>query len=347
MAEKPSLAEMLAADAQELSSSTETVDTSTPTKTESPSAETVDSSTSTAPETTDAPADATTTSEVDSTTTDESLRAWAKEKWPEKAAIIDLYKEDEEFVKGMLEAGSLVGKRNEDAEYIRKLREYGISDDDISRLIEEKRNPPSTTTTTTETTEQWNPAWVTEDEKGNWLVTAEGRKVSDIHKKIENYRSDLSAAMRDPARWDNFVEKYSGKKRADPKAEIESVKAEIAYRDLVRQQEEFKTKHKDLLFAGEGFTPFGEKVNELLLDEGFYPNLTGQWDKRADKAMKIAAAIIAPQPAKRTIPIPAKRQPAVAAGKNIKMTSGEFRNKYPNAGLYEFAQYLEQGELPK
>ena len=354
MADKPSLAELLAKDAKEVSPPTETVDPSTATEPESTSAmvdsSATDATASTATED-DAAKDTSADSKTETSTEDEdALRAWAKEEFPDKAAIIDLYKGDKEFLKGVLEAASLVGKRNDDADIIRRLREYGVNDDDISRLVEEKRNPSSATTATatrTETTEQWNPAWVTEDEKGNWVVTAEGRKVPDIQRKIDNFRTDLSAAMRDPARWDGYIEKYSGKKRADPKAEVEGIKQEMAQRETVRQQEDFKTKHKDLLFAGEGFTALGTKVNDFLLDEGFYPNLTNQWDKRADKAMQMAAAMIAPQPAKRTIPIPAKRQPAVAAGKNIKMTLADLRAKYPDFSLYDYDQYLVKGELPK
>lgn len=344
MADKPSLAEMLAKDGEELSPSTTTTAASTtvvpdiaPETPETPVVEATQD-TQAATETPEA--------EEASESPSADLMAWAKEVFPDKANIIGLYKSDEEMMKGLLEASTLVGKRNEEAEYAKRLREYGVTEEDIARIVEEKRNPGiAKTSPTAEISELWNPAWVTEDENGQWVITSEGRKIPDIQRKIANYRTDLSTAMRDPAKWDGFVEKYSGKKKTDPKVEIDRVRQEMAQKDLERQVKEFEVKHDKVLFAGDSFTQLGQEVFNLLQDGGFYPSAT--FTQRAEKAMQFAAAIIAPQPSKRTIPVPAKRQTPVAAGKNVKLTVKEFRDKFPDAGLYDIVQYEEKGILPK
>ena len=273
---------------------------------------------------------------------------WLLETQPENADEIKTFKTGEDFVKSSFEKSKLIGKRNEDAALVQRMREAGVTDADIAEVLDRKNGRTQTPEPSRKDGPEveYDPKWITFNDKGEPILTAEGRRVPNVESKIAAYRAKMNEAMWNPAVMAELVGKYIKSDDGDVTAALN----EIKNKEFVRTQQDWIKENSQHIYADpatRSFTPLGEKIDSLLKDQGFYPNLVNDFKQRAEKAKEYSIAMLKPTPVKRTVPVPAKHQTPIGGGDKVKLTLEQFKKKYPNYSFGEFADFTEKGIEPK
>lgn len=281
--------------------------------------------------------------EQEATEDEYDIRSYSRDLLGDDAkAWLGTFKSDEDLIKSAWETKQLVGRRNQDSEFVRNLQSLGVTAQDIQQLVAARSDKSSETTPADV---EWDPSWITVDETGKWIPTAKGRAQMDIDGKIDRYRARLTEAMADPAKLAEMLMPHLApnldKSAKDSKAEIE---ARIAADRNQREFDDWQREKKEVLFAGESFTPLGKRVKEILDSGDINPGLS--FREQADKAFKwaMAESRTAASPKKPVSP-KAKHQIPQAPGKKSTLTDEEFFKKY-GTSLAPFAKWKATGELP-
>ncbi len=178
------------------------------------------------------------------------------------------YQTDEDALKGLAEAARTLGKRNEDAEYGKRLREQIAGrEEQILALLqgndEEKKQK-------TDDGPEYDPAWkfqIVQNAEGEW-VAAKGAP-PDVVQKLRKYtewrEKRLDELARSPT---GYVEEALKKKNADIDKLVRETVAQELYRHQVSSQlQSWEGENRELLYVNGkdesgGLTPIGHAIIE-------------------------------------------------------------------------------------
>ncbi len=281
-----------------------------------------------------------------------AIRDYFKESLGDEShAWIDQYQNDDELVKGVGELQKLLGRRTDDGNVAKWLRDNNITASDVQGIIDERQSPPAKSNETS-TKDEWNPEWAAFDKQGTLIPTASAP--ADFEARAEKRMAMMREAFLDPAKmYKNFIQPHLEKELAASAGTTQEETAQqIAEVQNTQRLETWKAGKHNLLFVEgtENPTPLGAKVHEYLT-AGRHPKLgvldkSKPWDEQADVALAWATADSQPkQPIEKTVPAKAKHQVAPAKGTAQKLSPAEFFKKY-GTDLQLFTKYMETGELP-
>ena len=204
------------------------------------------------------------------------------------------YKNDHEWARGIGEAIKMVGRKNQQAQVGQKaLSAFEGREDELLRVLDAAKAVGDSGTDGKGDDGLYAPidfqyAWVTTDDKGN-VVAAPGAPSDAMERyaKIQQRNRDIVA---DPV---NFFRKAM----ADDLTRLEDgqtkTKEELRQQQKQAEIETLCLKHKALLWVdGEpesGLTPEGEKIDAMVVDDDWRPDISGQYS-RIKTAIDLAKA---------------------------------------------------------
>jgi hypothetical protein len=262
------------------------------------------------------------------------------------------YADSDSALKGLVEAYKTVGRKNEDAELGRWLRQQGVEPSQIAAAIQSIRGQQPQQAQQPQQNPQaagdfFDPRWITTDQKGQVIPTS--LAPSDIEQR---YARHIATQTQRLLNLDQEIERRVAEAIAKAKPEIGQEALSATERRMREEREgaearEWAQRNRDLLWVngqvGGNMTPLAATIEDKM--RHIDPNMP--WAERLDLAKSWAIAERKPEPQKRQVPVTAKRQQAPAAQPAKKITEAEFEKMFPNASLLEHQVFDETGELPK
>ena len=234
------------------------------------------------------------------------------------------YQTDEDALKGLAEAARTLGKRNEDAEYGKRLRQLtaGRTEEQIAALLQSNGEATKPKTETADESPEYDPAWrfqITQNTDGDWVPTKGAP--SDVVQKLRKYTEWREKRLDELARAPGtYAEKALKDKQADIDRMVRETVAQELYRhQIVGQLQSWEGENREILYVNGkdesgGLTPIGREIVTLdreLLEEGIQDpikRLNRAKKEAVDKHQAVSAKI-------KKLPAKLIRKPAIAPDK--------------------------------
>lgn len=277
--------------------------------------------------------------------TEVTLRQIIAESRPGLKGLADKYADDDSLLEGLENLAKKIGERDQASGIVAWLQEAGITQEDLMAISNSKKNgngKPSANGNGNGTPD-WDESWFTVNAKGEIVATADAP--ADFDARATRWRNKMTRALYSPTEMKKMLGIVS---QDDIEATVAKTREQLlagqAQRDQAQEIGTWATEKRNVLYGDDGtITPLGKKVNEILASGELNPEIP--FRKRAERALQLAAADIAPKPTKKPLPPVAKRQAPVMPGTQNKMTDRQFFEKY-GRDLKAFAAFKERGELP-
>jgi hypothetical protein len=269
-----------------------------------------------------------------------------REQFPDDASIAK-YATDDEFLKGYQHAQKLVGQRENAVDTIRYLEQEGVTARELAEWVQQRNQAPAGKQDPLADPDYFDPAWVVENDKGEWVATAAAPR--DIAERATRYRQQIAARLRDPALLAKEVMKHlTPEVQKMIQGSQAQAAAALAQRDEAQIQADFIDRHATVLIQGgkyagnaTAWNPIAHRVTAIAqeLNPQAYPSLNA----RLERALAIAALETTPKPNGAKLPAAAKHVAAPAVPAKGKMSIDDFEEAWPDATMSELMAAFPDG----
>lgn len=260
-------------------------------------------------------------SDTEESEEEESIRGWMTKELGYDASH---YTSDEEAIKGLVEKARLAGRRDEDAEYGKTIRQLAKGrESEVLAFLKGETQPtkePEKATKTNDGVPEYDPAWryqITTDEKTGEYVPAKGAP-KDVVEKLRTYMEWRERRLDELARSpDKYITEALKAKEAEIEKKTQAVVEQVLSRNqLAGTLQSWESENKSILYVNGkdqtgGLTPIGNeivKIDAELANDGMQNPIT-----RLNRAKEIA--VLKHQgvtPAAKKLPSKVIRKPAIA-----------------------------------